>query len=231
MVCGSAVGESPLEEKVDPNGHRMLTNLDGKSGVETIDAKTTEGRGTMSVMHIRSPKRTREHPYRPLIPKSALRHQLSPRLVEAVMAVESDFNPAAHSRAGAMGLMQLMPETANDLGVDDAWDPEQNIEGGALYLRMMLDRFDQNVDLALAAYNAGPGTVEKAGGIPRIPETRRYVRKVRRRLGHGTRVAGSGSLRTIPGRGGRVHLTNHTGTQSSLRILTDARGVVTLTNR
>lgn len=114
-----------------------------------------------------------------LIHRHATRYQLNPNLVRAVIKVESDFDPQVVSRAGARGLMQLMPGTAKDLGVKNSFDPDQNIAGGCRYLRQMLDRFSQNLDLALAAYNAGPGRVEKAGRrIPDIRETRNYVRKV-----------------------------------------------------
>jgi soluble lytic murein transglycosylase-like protein len=99
-------------------------------------------------------------------------------LVEAVAQVESAYDSTALSKKGAMGLMQLMPETASDLGVRDPWDPEQNVSGGTRYLRQMLDRFDGRIEHALAAYNAGPGAVERFGGIPPYRETLDYVRKV-----------------------------------------------------
>jgi soluble lytic murein transglycosylase-like protein len=106
------------------------------------------------------------------------RHGVSADLVEAVIRVESGFNRLAVSRKGAQGLMQLMPRTAASLGVRDAFDPGQNIEGGVRHLRYLLDRYPGNLSLALAAYNAGEGAVALYGGVPPYPETRGYVRRV-----------------------------------------------------
>ncbi|MBS0482001.1 MAG: lytic transglycosylase domain-containing protein [Proteobacteria bacterium] len=112
---------------------------------------------------------------------AADRAGISPVLLEALVWQESRWNPRAVSPVGAIGLGQLMPGTARHLGVDP-WDPQANLIGAALYLRQQLDRFGGNVELALAAYNAGPGRVEKAGGIPRITETRNYVAVITGRL-------------------------------------------------
>lgn len=106
--------------------------------------------------------------------------QLNPALVRAVIKAESDFDPWAVSRTGAVGLMQLMPQTALEVGVANPYDVEANIGGGTKYLRGLLDRFDGNLLLALAAYNAGPNSVERNRGIPPIQETREYVSKVLR---------------------------------------------------
>ena len=119
----------------------------------------------------------REAIYLPLIREAEARHRLPPRLLQALIWAESRFNPLAVSPAGAAGLAQLMPATARELGVANRHDPQENIEGGARYLRQMLDRFG-SVHLALAAYNAGPGAVTKAGGIPRNRETPGYIRSV-----------------------------------------------------
>lgn len=110
------------------------------------------------------------------IEQAANRHGLDPRLLVALVAQESGFRPDARSSAGALGLTQLMPATARELGVDPH-DPEANLDGGARYLRRQLDRFG-SVPLALAAYNAGPGRVAAAGGIPDITQTQRYVASV-----------------------------------------------------
>ncbi|TAM72928.1 lytic transglycosylase domain-containing protein [bacterium] len=113
-----------------------------------------------------------------MVESSAARWSVDPALVNAVIANESGFDPRATSRVGAMGLMQLMPATAAGLGVGDPYDPAQNIAGGVRYLRGLLDRFDGNVPLAVAAYNAGPGAVEKYAGVPPYQETQRYVAAV-----------------------------------------------------
>ncbi len=105
-------------------------------------------------------------------------YDVDPYLIKAVICTESDFDHRAVSKKGAQGLMQLMPDTAADLQVDNPFNPGQNIDGGVRYLRSLLDTFDGNLALSLAAYNAGPGLVKRTGGVPRIPETLDYIRKV-----------------------------------------------------
>ncbi len=117
---------------------------------------------------------------RPMIAKIATEEGVEPSLLEALVSVESNFNPHAVSAVGAKGLTQLMPGTARSLGVTDPFDLEQNLRGGAKYLRQMLDKFG-DLPTALAAYNAGPGNVSKYGGIPPFRETQNYVAKVQQR--------------------------------------------------
>jgi soluble lytic murein transglycosylase-like protein len=112
------------------------------------------------------------------IDEAARKHQLPAKLISAVIKVESNFNPRAVSSEGASGLMQLMPATARQLGVKNSFDIKQNIDGGSRYLKQMMERFDGKLDLALAAYNAGPNAVTKHGGIPPYRETQNYVKKV-----------------------------------------------------
>ena len=116
--------------------------------------------------------------YHRIVREKAVNYNLDPSLIKAVIQTESNWNDHAVSSKGAIGLMQLMPSTANDLNVQNPFDPEENIEGGTKYLKYLLERFNGDLTLALAAYNAGPKTVEKFGCVPPISETRQYVKKV-----------------------------------------------------
>jgi soluble lytic murein transglycosylase-like protein len=119
---------------------------------------------------------------RVIIKEAADRYGVAEDLIAAVIEAESQFNPRAVSRRGAQGLMQLMPDTAASLGVEDPFSPRENIHGGVRHLRSLLDRFDNNVPLALAAYNAGHVAVVNHGGIPPYPQTRAYVSRILRQL-------------------------------------------------
>jgi soluble lytic murein transglycosylase-like protein len=139
--------------------------------------------------------------YADLIAQHAEANEIRPDLVKAVIQVESAFNPLARSPQGAIGLMQLMPSTAADLGVTDPYDPGQNIRGGCAYLRRLLDRYDNNEELALAAYNAGPLAVDRHGSaVPPYRETRDYVKRIKGI----TAVSGSASASTSVVSAGRV---------------------------
>ena len=128
----------------------------------------------------------------------AVRYRIAPLLVAAIVEAESEFNPRAVSRRGARGLMQLMPGTASSLRVEDIFDPYENIEGGVRHLRRLMNRFNGNLPLVLAAYNAGEQAVAVYGGVPPYRETRRYIARILRRIGH----ADTNHVRTRPA--GRV---------------------------
>jgi soluble lytic murein transglycosylase-like protein len=113
-----------------------------------------------------------------LVREAAERHRIDPALVRAVIETESNWNPSAVSRKGAVGLMQLIPTTAQRFGVDDLYSPQQNVDAGVRYLKTLLERYNGNLDLALAAYNAGEGAVDRAHGVPSFRETRNYVQRV-----------------------------------------------------
>ncbi|HWV93635.1 MAG TPA: lytic transglycosylase domain-containing protein [Vicinamibacterales bacterium] len=168
----------------DVNGTLVLSD-------RSIDAPTTVYKvsGTPSYVTTRPAEDdgvSEDSRYEPLIQEHATRRALRPELVRAVIQVESGFNARALSPKGTMGLMQLMPATARSLGVNNPWDPAQNIRGGTDYLRQLLDEYDGNEELALAAYNAGAGAVAKYGRrIPPYRETRDYVRKVGAAAGEG----------------------------------------------
>lgn len=129
--------------------------------------------------------------YLSLIKSTASKYSLDPSLIHAVIKTESNYDRYAVSRKGAMGLMQLMPGTAQDLGVKNPFHPGENIEGGTRYLRYLLETFNWNLTLALAAYNCGPEPVKKYGNVPPIKETREYVRKVLALYGSGTNETAS----------------------------------------
>jgi soluble lytic murein transglycosylase len=135
-------------------------------------------RSNVGFTALRSTPATDPSRFHGMIDKAALQFRLDPALVRAVVKAESDYDPKAVSTAGALGLMQLMPGTAQDLDVKNPFDPEENVRGGAQYLRYLLDRFNGDTALALAAYHAGERTVDRHNGIPPIEATQAYVKRV-----------------------------------------------------
>ena len=166
----------------------FLSGLSGGRDVRPIAqearAETAQVESTAATRETEAEMTIDEH-----IKEVADRHGVRADLVAAVIEAESEFNPRAVSRRGARGLMQLMPKTAATLGVDDPFDPKANIEAGVKHLRAMMDRFDNNIPLALAAYNAGEVAVIKHRGIPPYRETRAYVKRILKRLDRSTAAA------------------------------------------
>lgn len=160
-----------------PNGQLYLTNRGEKSGYKVI-SRHREFFGS-SGMGLRSRRGGDPTKYDEAVRKAAAEHSLDPHLVKAVIRAESNFDPMATSVKGAMGLMQLMPDTARMHGVKNAYDPLENIGGGVRHLRYLMTRYESNLDLVLAAYNAGTKPVDAVKGIPAYAETREYVRRVR----------------------------------------------------
>jgi soluble lytic murein transglycosylase-like protein len=150
---------------VDDNGVIHFTNV-------------PSGKGYTNILRENKPQINGEYDH--IISNKSYKYNIEPAIIKAVITAESNWDPRAVSRKGAIGLMQLMPTTAEDMRVINPFDPEENIEGGTRYLRHLLNRFNGDLDLALAAYNAGPARVEKSGGIPAIPETIQYIKKVNR---------------------------------------------------
>ena len=180
----------------DASGERLITNLRQRDSALTLIA--TYGRPTASIncnLRVSEALRIGSGPYDDIITRVAAAHALDPILIKTVIWVESCFDPKAVSRVGAQGLMQLMPGTAAELGVTDSFDPEQNIRGGTTYLAQMLKRFNGDLNLALAAYNAGPGAVQRHGGVPPFRETLNYIERIN---GHYHRYAQTDSTESNP---------------------------------
>ena len=168
-MATSLFAEDKIQAFVSPNGRVVFTNL-----VDNAPGPVTPVLPVADILASEMPA-----PLKALVDNIAATHEVDPALVRAVMKTESNFNRYAVSPKGAMGLMQLIPTTGRRYGVRDFFDPQQNIDAGVRYLKFLLQKFNGNLDLSLAAYNAGENLVGRLGRIPPIPETTNYVRKIR----------------------------------------------------
>jgi soluble lytic murein transglycosylase-like protein len=176
LICAvsPAAASAQIYSWRDGDGNLVLSTTP-KAGAAKTFAVGTVGSKIRTTQPVLS-RRAQE--FEPLIAGYSAEHDVRIDLVRAVIQAESAFNPLARSPKGAMGLMQLMPDTAKELGVTDPYDPAQNIRGGVTYLKSLLVQFSNNEELALAAYNAGPGAVNKYGAVPPYRETRNYIARI-----------------------------------------------------
>jgi hypothetical protein len=210
LWCAQPARADQIVAVIDEHGHKVYINV----GDPGSPARGRTARGSHAVPSDSPPLAPSEIDH--LVRQAANRVQVDPDLVHAIIEVESDYQPNAVSNKGAMGLMQLMPAAAMRFGVDNPFDPKQNIEAGVTYLKYLLDLFGGDLSLALAAYNAGENSVLRQGGIPSYPETRDYLRKVSDR--YGAPLTGEGKLRPKE------------PPKAPIYRYVDARGVVHFTN-
>ena len=213
VLAGSGISRAEtLFSYVDENGVRIFTNIAPKGPVQDLKMSGQPLPATGNTWS--GGNRKTDVPYDLIIDKYAEEYRLDPALVRSMIATESSFNPKAVSRKGAQGLMQLMPSTAARHGVRDAFNPEENIRGGMKHMRFLLDTFGNDLNLSLAAYNAGENLVQRLGRIPDFKETHDYVRSIKQRYGKSTMtydseatVKGPTTFRYMD-QNGILHLTN-----------------------
>jgi soluble lytic murein transglycosylase-like protein len=190
MILCTVPAHGQIISYMDSSGKRVFINADPSPAVRQakaslfgagasagIASRATQFSPAFSPVLTAAARATREK-IEVMIREVSARYRVDAALVRCVIETESNWNSSAVSRKGALGLMQLVPGTAQQMGVNNAFDPKQNLDGGVRYLRTLLERYNGDLDKALAAYNAGPGAVDRAGGVPRYRETREYVQKV-----------------------------------------------------
>jgi soluble lytic murein transglycosylase-like protein len=177
-AAGPSVAQAQIYVWRDASGNLVLSDKQKDPSAQTYAVRTPGTSVTAAEFRTTKPLSRRALAFDSMIEQNAAVHGVSPHLVRAVIQQESGFNPRAVSHKGAMGLMQLMPATATELGVNDPYDPSENIRAGVAYLKGLLVRFKDDVKLALAAYNAGPTAVLKYKDVPPYRETRDYVSRI-----------------------------------------------------
>lgn len=201
-LCTPAHGQ--IVTTLDEHGHRVFINSESIKLVPAARAHAGKAQpvSLATAAAASNPVMTQPQPAMSptrldeLIKLTAQRHNVDPELVRAVIRAESNGNPQAVSSKGALGLMQLMPGTAMELGVKDVFSPQENMEAGVRYLQTLLQRYNGDLDRALAAYNAGAGAVDRARGVPKYRETQEYVKKITRSYREASRVAAHPIYRT-----------------------------------
>ena len=171
--------DAHIYKYVHEDGSVIYTNMSNSSKPTRVKSyNSTKPKIVKTSFNLQKPYNIDHESYYAIAEQKAIQYNLDPKLVKAVIKAESNWNPVALSPKGAMGLMQLIPSTAILMGVKNPYDPTENIDGGVRYLKHLLERFNGNLVLALAGYNAGPALVEKKNAVPSIPETVDYVKRV-----------------------------------------------------
>jgi soluble lytic murein transglycosylase-like protein len=203
LFSGPRAAMAQIASTTDASGRRFFVNADPPARLAPAKPRTTIYMpGELTFMGENRPAVSIDRDgVEKLVREAAERHQVDPALVRAVIETESNWNPGAVSRKGALGLMQLIPTTAQRFGVNDVFSPKQNVEAGVSYLKTLLERYNGNLDLALAAYNAGEGAVDRAHGVPSYRETKNYVQRVQEAYFR----PGSGRLESAYTRTNQIH--------------------------
>lgn len=179
LLIYSPPGFADIYKYVDENGVACYTDTPmGKKTERVVREDKGSAKQSKPAENVSSSSSIKSVDYSGYVQQAAAKYEIEPELINAVIKTESNGNHRAVSSKGAMGLMQLMPSTAYDMNVVNPFNPEENIEGGTKYLRQLLEKFNGDLTLALAAYNAGPKTVEKYMNVPPISETKQYVKKI-----------------------------------------------------
>jgi soluble lytic murein transglycosylase-like protein len=209
FILIGVTAHADMYQSTNDEGSVLYTNIPASGSKVMVKEKEPARKSVVTAANNKSRTGGEFHS---IVEEKSKKHNVDPKLVKAVIKAESNWNPMAVSNKGAVGMMQLMPKTASDLGVGNRFNPAENIEGGVKYLRYLLDKFNGNLSLALAAYNAGPARVEKVNGVPSIPETVNYVKRVMNEYsgGPGWSTGGSGNtkIRMVVLEDGTVLFTN-----------------------